>query len=76
MSPELHIKCIQGRIQVFWKEGSDYFIFMGYLKTGGGGGVRANPLNPFWIRHWHSEDFGLTGLIFRLIYFFDECTAL
>ena len=32
-----------------------YFIFIGYLKTGGGGGgmkgVRANPMNPNWIRH-------------------------
>ena len=26
----------------------NYFIFIGYLKTGGGGGVQANPL---WIRN-------------------------
>ena len=24
----------------------NYFIFIGYLKTGGGGGARANPLTP------------------------------
>ena len=24
----------------------NYFMFMGYLKTGGGGGVRAKPLKP------------------------------
>ena len=30
----------------------NYFIFMGYLlKTWGMEGVRANPLNPLWIRH-------------------------
>ena len=28
-----------------------YFIFIGYLKTGGMEGVRANPMNPNWIRH-------------------------
>ena len=30
----------------------NYFIFMGYLKTGAGRGVQANLLNPLWIRHW------------------------
>ena len=29
----------------------NYFIFMGYLKTGGGEGVRAKLLNTLWIRH-------------------------
>ena len=28
-----------------------YFIFIGYLKTGGMEGVRANPMNPNWICH-------------------------
>ena len=28
-----------------------YFIFIGYLKTGGMEGVRANPMKPNWIRH-------------------------
>ena len=29
-----------------------YFIFIGYLKAGGGhGGFRANPMYPNWIRH-------------------------
>ena len=28
-----------------------YFIFIEYLKTGGMEGVRANPMNPIWIRH-------------------------
>ena len=28
-----------------------YFIFIGYLKTGSMEGVRANPINPNWIRH-------------------------
>ena len=28
-----------------------YFILIGYLKTGGMEGVRANPMNPNWIRH-------------------------
>ena len=33
---------------------SNYFIFIGYLKTGGGGGGRGNPL---WFRHcvWSSK---------------------
>ena len=31
----------------------NYFIFMGYLKTGDGEGVLANHLNPLWIFHWH-----------------------
>ena len=31
----------------------NYFIFIGYLKTGvGEAGVQANPLNPILIRHW------------------------
>ena len=34
------------------------FIFIGYLKTGGGdrqgGGCRAKPLNPLLIRHWNT----------------------
>ena len=29
----------------------NYFIFIGFMKTGRGKGVRANPLNPLWIRH-------------------------
>ena len=30
------------------------FLFIGYLKTGGGGGegVQMNKLNPLWIRQW------------------------
>ena len=28
----------------------NYFIFVGYLKTGDREGVRAIPLNPLWIR--------------------------
>ena len=28
-----------------------YFIFIGYLKTGGMEGVRANPMKSNWIRH-------------------------
>ena len=27
-------------------------ILIGYLKTRGGKGVQANPLNPLWIIHW------------------------
>ena len=30
----------------------NYFIFVGYFKTGGREGVQANPLNPLWISHW------------------------
>ena len=30
---------------------TNYFIFIGYLKTWDGKGVQANPL---WIRHWSS----------------------
>ena len=29
----------------------NYFVFIGYFKSGGREGVRANPLNPVWIRH-------------------------
>ena len=29
----------------------NHFIFTEYLKTGGGEGVHAYPLNPLWIRH-------------------------
>ena len=38
----------------------NYFIFIGYLKTGGREGVRANLLNPLWIRHcyrWSIDGF-------------------
>ena len=30
----------------------NYFIFIGYLKTGDGEGVQANPLDPLWVRNW------------------------
>ena len=36
----------------------NHFIFIGYLKNGGGKGVRANPPNPLWIRHWQHIIFG------------------
>ena len=29
----------------------NYFIFIGYLNTGGGEGGSSKPLNPLWIRH-------------------------
>ena len=30
----------------------NYFIFIGYLKNWGQGGVKANLPNPLWIPHW------------------------
>ena len=30
----------------------NYFIYIEYLKNGGGGGVARSPLNPLWILHW------------------------
>ena len=30
----------------------NYFIIIGYFKMGAWRGVRANRLNPLWIRHW------------------------
>ena len=38
-------------IQWKWNKLVNYLIFIGYLKAGEGGGGRASPLNPLWIRH-------------------------
>ena len=35
----------------------NYFIFIGYLKTGARRGVQANPLNRLWIRHCRTTSF-------------------
>ena len=48
-----HLICIEFTAcdKIIWSHSlrQNYFIFIGYLKTGEGG--QANPLNPLWISH-------------------------
>ena len=41
-------KCVGGSLSLR----PNYFIFMGYFKTGGGEESSIDPLSPLWIRHW------------------------
>ena len=54
----IHVRACRGIILKFPMKMKDlvpskptYFIFIGYLKTRGMEGFRANPINPNWIRH-------------------------
>ena len=49
-----HFSLISHENEIIWSTRPNYFIFIGYLKSGKGEGVRANTLNPLCIRQCYS----------------------
>ena len=70
--------CISFVLNISWKWINlvslrpNYFIFIGYLKTGGGGGgegVQAITLNPLWVCHWGLKQQPIQNLITYFVIF-------
>ena len=51
----------------------NYFIFVGYLKAGGGEGVPANHLSPLWIATRLSAGYTIFIFIFLSVFLSDVC---